>query len=52
MRDSKWFKEGEKAYREGMMTSDCPYAERSPKALIWLEGYNYAAVVDSELPTA
>lgn len=47
MRNSKWFKEGEKAYSDGMMTSDCPYLERSAKALIWLEGYNHAAMVDS-----
>lgn len=48
MRESKWFKEGIKAYDNGMMTSDCPYLARSAKALIWLEGYNQAALIDSE----
>ncbi len=42
MKESRWYKEGQGASLRGEAASTCPYAERSPKWLIWLEGFNHA----------
>ena len=34
--------EGYDAYRAGVHRDDCPYAERSLKSLLWLEGWAQA----------
>lgn len=39
MNESKWFKEGEQAFKNGVPITDCPYAVRSPKWFIWREGW-------------
>lgn len=39
--ESKWFKEGQEARQRGADTEHCPYAARSPKWFIWLEGFNH-----------
>ena len=45
VRDSKWFKEGEKAFVELPKpgVAECPYGAKSAKALIWEEGFKSAA---------
>lgn len=43
IKESRWYKEGRDAAAEdaelGQVARECPYAERSPKWYLWMEGY-------------
>jgi len=43
MKNSRWYKEGVEARKATGPVPACPYSEKSPKALIWLEGFNASA---------
>lgn len=40
--ECRWFKEGVAARESGQTEADCPYGGGSPKAILWLEGFNSA----------
>jgi len=41
-RHTKIFKEGMRAYANGLVKSQCPYLKKSKEAYTWNNGYYYA----------
>jgi hypothetical protein len=53
LQDCRWFKEGAQAAEAGKAVADCEYGGGSPKAILWLEGFErYHANKDHAVKSA